>query len=545
MNTKHLPTILRLVSIILVVTFLLISPLRARAQSAPPIPRLEHVNGQYHFLVDGKPFLILGGQAHNSSASNPDDIKPAMDSMVAIHANTIEVPIYWELIEPQPGKFDFHLIDSMIETARSHRLRLVLLWFASWKNGEMTYTPDWLKRDRNQYRRVVGARGEELYILSPLCEAARQADERAFAAVMQHIRSVDEANRTVIMMQVENETGLLGTDRDYAEEATRAFRAAAPGELMTYLDQHRNSLMPALQAAWADSHYRKTGTWTEVFGELAPEAFSAWYVARYVDAVTAAGKQAYPLPMYVNNWLINPGNERAGRWPSGGPTVHVLDIWKAAAPHIDLLAPDIYLPKYGETAAAFTRPDNPLFVPEVMPMSLWAPNVFLTLATFNGIGFSPFGIDDWVKDGKVAEDAVEFEDSYRALAPLLPMIARTQYTGKLHAIAQDVDPAQAIRLGPHGKLAAVVEFPKMYELKGPHGRGMIIELGPDDFVFVGANFRVDLRELEGPPRSAMFLSLEEGTFDGERWVTTRRLNGDEFHLEFPEKAKTLRVRLLE
>jgi len=512
------------------------------AEGTRPIPRLERTGNQYRLLVDGQPFLMLGGQAHNSSASNPQDLEPVWRSLVGIHANTAEVPLYWELIEPEPGKFDFHLVDEILAGARRNGLRLVFLWLASWKNGEMHYTPEWVKRDRGKFRRVVGPRGEELMILSPLCEAARDADARAFAALMQHIRSVDEPDRTAIMMQVENETGLLGTNRDYSEEASRLFRAAVPAELMAYLDRHRDGLSASLQAAWSEASFRKSGTWTEVFGELAPEAFSAWHIAGYVDAVTAAGKQAYPLPMYANVWLINPGNERAGRWPSGGPTEHVLDIWKAAALHIDLLAPDIYLPKYVETCAAYSRPDNPLFVPEVMPQPHFAANVFLTLAQFNGLGFSPFGIDNFVEKGAVTSAAAEFEDSYRVLAPLIPLITRYQYTGKLHAVVQDIDPAQVIRLGK--KLAAVVEFTKPYNPEGPRGRGMIVELAADDFVVVGAGFRADFRELEGPPRDAELLSLEEGTVEGERWVPTRRLNGDELHVTLPEKAHTLRVRLL-
>lgn len=511
-------------------------------ESGKPVPRLERAGAQYRLLVDGKPFLILGGQAHNSSASNPDDLEPVWKSLTAIHANTAEVPIYWELIEPEPGRFDFHLIDAIVAGARKNHLRLVLLWFGSWKNGESHYAAEWVKRDRAKYPRVIGARGEETAILSPLSTASRDADARAFAAVMQHLRSIDEADRTVILMQVENETGFLGADRDYSPEATRLFSGPAPAELMSYLDAHRDGLTAGLKAAWAETNYRKSGTWTEVFGLLGPEVFSAWHVARYVDAVTAAGKQAYPLPMYVNNWLINPGNERAGRWPSGGPTVHVLDIWKAAAPNIDLLAPDIYLPKYLETCLEFTRPDNPLFVPEVMPRPHYAANVFLTLARFNGLGFSPFGIDHFAEDGVVTKNAAEFEDSYRTLTPLLPLIARLQYSGKLHSVVQDIDPAQVIRVG--NKLAAVVRFAQPYDPEGPRGRGMIIEMASDNFVVVGARFEVTFHELEGPPREPQIVFIEEGTFEGERWVPTRRLNGDEFHVSFSEKARILRVRLL-
>jgi Domain of unknown function (DUF5597)/Glycosyl hydrolases family 35 len=517
--------------------------LPARAQGTSPIPHIDHAGNAYRLIVDGHPFLMLGGQAHNSSATNPDDLIPVWNTLEALHANTAEVPIYWELIEPTPGQFDFHTVDQVVAGARKHGLRLVLLWFASWKNGEMHYTPEWVKKDTAKFRRVRGPYGHEMEILSPLCDACRDADARAFAAVMEHIRSIDENARTVIMMQVENETGLLGTDRDYSQEATRQFEGAVPPALKSALDRDRAHLSASMKSVWKSTpDSRQNGTWTDSFGEMAPEAFSAWQVARYVDAVAAAGKKAYPLPMYVNNWLINPGNERAGRWPSGGPTEHVLDIWKAAALHIDLLAPDIYLPDFHGTCLAYARPDNPLFVPETRWSDHYAAYAFMTLAEFNGMGFSPFGIDHLVKKGDVTPQAAELEDTYRVLSPLLPLIAKLQNTGKMHAIVQDENGAQVIRLGD--ELAAVVNFTQPYNLEGPRGRGLILELGPDDFAVAGAGFRVDFRELEGPPREANFLTLEEGTFDGDRWVRERRLNGDELHVRFGEKARILRVRLL-
>jgi hypothetical protein len=525
------------------VTLLVLTAFPAWAQqTVRPIPSLERVGQRYRLLVDGKPFLILGGQAHNSSATNPQDLEPVWRSLTALHANTAEVPLYWELIEPQTGRFDFHLADEILAGARRNHLRLVLLWFASWKNGEMHYTPEWVKRDKATFQRVMGPRGEELEILSPLCEAARDADARAFAALMEHLRQVDEADRTVIMVQVENETGLLGTDRDYSPEATRAFQGPVPAELMTYLARNRNILTLPLRLMWMATNFRSSGSWSEVFGNLAPEVMSAWHIARYVDKVAEAGKQAYPLPMYANDWLINPGNERAGRWPSGGPTEHVLDIWKAAAPHLDLLAPDIYLPKYRQTCATYTRADNPLFVPEAGFVPHNAANAFLTFAAFDGLGFSPFGIDEAVEDGKVTERAAQFEDTYHVLRPLLDLIAAKQGSNKLHAIVQDEDRAQVVWLD--GSLAAVVNFPTPYSPEGPRGGGMIVELAPDDYVVAGAGFRLVFRELTGPPRDAEFLSLEEGSFDGERWSPTRRLNGDELHVTLPEKARILRVRLL-
>jgi hypothetical protein len=498
---------------------------------------------------------MLAGQPHNSSASNPGDFEQVWKSLLAIHANTAELPIYWELIEPERGKFDFHLIDEMILGARRNGLRLVILWFGSWKNGEMHYTPGWIKRNSAWYKRVAGGRGEELDILSPLCEAARDADANAFAAVMHHIKSLDDAEHTVIMMQVENETGLLGTDRDYSDEATRLFRGAVPSELISYLSKNRSNVNASLKVAWEKVSSPASSSWTAVFGDLAPEVFSAWQVARYVDAVAAAGKLVYPLPMYANAWVIEGGMTHAGEWPSGGPCQHVLDIWKAAAPHLDILAPDIdvlapetYDPKFYSLCEQYARPDNPLLIPEIQAMPHLAANIFLALGHFNGLGFSPFGVDDFLENGTgtLTPTADEFEDSFRVLRPLLPLISRSQYTGKLYPIiqgnAQGEDWSFALQLG--NELAASVEFTSPYFRENGRGMGLIIKLAPDDFILAGARFRVNFRELRGLFHEAEILSIEEGTFEGERWLSRRRLNGDEMHAELPQKSKILRVRLI-
>jgi hypothetical protein len=502
------------------------------------LPRLDSKDGQTRLIVDGSPYLILGAQVHNSSNANADDLAKALDAVAGLHANVAEVPVYWEAIEPREGQFDFHNVDQAVEAARKRDLRLVLLWFGTWKNGESHYVPEWVKRDKKRFTRVLGARLEETEIISPLCGAAQQADSRAFAAVMRHIRETDESTRTVIMMQVENEPGLLGTDRDYSGAGTSAFDGSIPPELTAYLDKHRAGLSQGMKSAWAGTDYRTTGSWTSIFGELAPEAFSAWNVARYVDAVAAAGKREYPLPMYVNVWLIE-GVERAGAWPSGGATEHVLDVWKAAAPSIDILAPDIYYPKFYDICAQYRRPDNVLWVPETNFNPYFAGFIYQVFGYFNGLGFSPFGIDD-------AQKGSQFEDVYRVLQPLLPLIAKYQYTGKIHPVlqgtAQGEDWKQSIRVGK--RLAANVDFTIPYNPEQSRGRGMIIELAPDDFLVVGAGFRVVFRELDGPPRDAQLLSIEEGSFAGDTWMPVRRWNGDERHVALPEKSTVLRVRLV-
>src|ERR1700722_3253020 len=110
------------------------------------VPTIIEKNGRHALLVDGKPFLVLGGQANNSSAW-PGMLPQLWTAAEEMHLNTLEVPIYWEQIEPQPGHFDFSLVNLLLSQARQHKVHLVLLWFATWKNGSNHYMPEWMKRD--------------------------------------------------------------------------------------------------------------------------------------------------------------------------------------------------------------------------------------------------------------------------------------------------------------------------------------------------------------------------------------------------------------
>ena len=507
-----------------------------------PIPSIEKTGESTRLIVDGSPYLMLGAQVHNSDTANADDLNKALDVVASWHANTAEVPIYWEAIEPKPGQFDFSSVDLAIQAARKRDLRLVFLWFGTWKNGESHYVPDWVKRDKQTFTRVRGGRGEETEIISPLCRAAMEADSHAFAALLQHVKTVDQAERTVLMMQVENEPGLIGTDRDYSEAANHLFDGPVPKELLGFIESHRQHLSDPMAKIWNKSP--KSGSWKQVFGELAPESFSAWLVSNYVNTVATAGKHEYPLPMYVNVWLIE-GVERPGGWPSGGATVNMLDVWKAAAPAIDILAPDIYYPKFYDVAAQYYRTDNPLFVPETNFNPYFIGFAYTTFGHFNGIGFSPFGIDDVLKGGAGAAIGAGFEDTYRVLRPLLPLISRYQYTGKLHPVLQGLangeDWKESIRVSD--RLAANIEFTAAFDPAKGRASGMIIALAPDDFIVMGTGFDVKFREMEGPLRDAQLISIEEGTFQGDQWIATRRLNGDERHVSLPERSTVLRVRV--
>jgi hypothetical protein len=379
---------------------------------------------------------------------------------------------------------------------------------------------------------------------------------------MHHIRDFDTNDRTVILMQVENEVGLGGTDRDYSPVANRKFAEAVPADVMSYLSDHKETLRPAMHEAWQRNGFKTHGTWTEVLGDMGAEAFSAWAVSRYVDGVAAAGKTEYPLPFYLNVSLMNTGSARAGDWPSGGATAHVIDIWKANAPHIDFIAPDIYRVDFPEMVDIYDRPDNPLLVPETGFSPYYAPYVFTTLAGHNGLGFAPFGVDvkpkQRIDDGystateakdpevKPGQAIASMEENFRVLRPLLPLIASKRYQNSLFPIVLSFYRHESVAIPLGDALSAVVHFdePFVSSTDAHRAGGIIIKLSSDTFVVAGHGFHVDFEELTGSPRNAEYLTVEEGTYNAGKWVREHVLNGDEENTSLPTtRARTLLVRL--
>ena len=190
----------------------------ARAQTDNnPLPHLVTRDGRHALIVDGAPFLILGAQCHNSSAW-PAMLPKVWPAIEHLHANTLEIPVYWEQFEPEPDKFDTSVVDTIIKQAREHHVRLVLLWFGTWKNGSSHYLPSWMKSQPDKYPRIIGKNGRRVDSPSPHAPATLAADIHAFSALMRHLKAVD-TQHTVIMVQVENEPGSWNSVRDFSPEA--------------------------------------------------------------------------------------------------------------------------------------------------------------------------------------------------------------------------------------------------------------------------------------------------------------------------------------
>lgn len=511
---------------------------------ASEMPRVEKTaNGSYRLLVDGHPFLMLGAQVSNSSGW-PAQLEKAWPLYRQVHANTAEIPVYWEVVEPRPGAFDFSSVDTIIQGARENNLHLVLLWFATWKNGQMDYAPQWVKDDPRRFPRMRDRAGDQIKVLSPLAEATRSADAHAFAAFMRHLKDVDAERHTVIMVQVENEPGSLESDRDYSTEANRLFAGQVP-------------------AALVNAMKKKPGTWVEVFGsEEAPEAFAAYYVATYINTVAAAGKAQYPLPMYVNCWLRERKTfERPGdAYPSGGATSNVLDLWKSVTPSIDAIAPDNYVLDYvgyRNILRTYGRPDNPLFVPETVLSALSARYMFYAIGEYHSLSFAPFGIDGAVPAevtaGKGNNPLTALGDNFRLMAPAVEQIADLQQKNAIK-VAVEEDQVTDLLL-PFDRFDAVVTFgtptPGYGGLfgtgtKNRTGRAMVFRLGPDEFLICGFDSLVKFLPKRGQElRRAQFLSAEEGVFVDGTWHPSRTINGDEtfFGIFFPPDGKWVKVKL--
>ncbi len=488
---------------------------------AEDIPHLTRQGTATQLIVDGEPFVMLAGELHNSSASSLEYMEPMWDKLVALNLNTVLATVTWELVEPAEGQFDFSLVEGLLESAREHNLKLVLLWFGSWKNGVSSYIPAWVKKDLVRFPRAQGKDGNNKLVLSLFHPASCKADADAFAALMRYLREVDSDEHTVVMIQVENEVGLMPESRDHSAAAEAAFRSPAPRELIDYLTKHEGSLLSEVNELWASTGYKDTGTWTEVFGESAwtDEVFMAWHMARYIDKVAEAGKAEYALPMYANAWLVQNDKQKPGDYPSGGPVSRVMDIWRAAAPMIDFLAPDIYLPDFKAVCASYVRSGNPLMIPEARQGPEAARNACWAIAEHDAMCFAPFGIEDIDTDHPLV-------GSYDVLRQLMPLITKYQGTAKMAGILQQSVDEEGTTIDI-GEYRANVRYNKQAKGQADMSYGLIVSIGPDEYLIAGNWFQVNFSLATPGPRHAGILQVWEGVYEGGEWIPGRCLNGDE------------------
>ena len=553
-------------------------------------PHLELRHGVKQLIVDGQPFLVLGGELGNSAASSAAWMEPIWPQLAHRNLNTVIASVTWQMIEPEEGRFDFSSVDNCIYGARTNGLHLVFLWFASWKNGQSSYPPDWVKNDPRRFPWAKDGFGNTMNILSTFSDDLGKADAKAFAALMRHIREVDGQNHTVLIMQVENEVGIVGDSRDRCSAANAAFARPVPRALMNYLVQHKATLAPELLELWAANGSKTSGTWEEVFGPgksptykvygpdltddkkniywkqlnwAADEFFMAWRYSTFVNQVAAAGKAEYNIPMYANAWQQQPGCPRPGEYPSGGPVPQVNDIWRCGAPNLDFLSPDLYIPEFDWDCARYTRIGNPLFIPEANTGGSAPGNSLIALIKYNGIGYSPFGIErerpgsrggfggrrreTGTNEAPVTPTAPPpdaFAQTYALLQYLSPVILANQGKGTMAFLKDTTDTnaePESLKLGDY-------TLGIKYGINSEQARGwgwrfggfggesaetnvsplrLVINTGPGAYVFVGGPMTVTFKPNDPSRGKVVLSSTVEAIHRDDHWLPGRWINGDE------------------
>ena len=490
---------------------------------AAEAPRLVQKDGRYALMVDGRPYLVLGGQIHNSSAW-PSELPQVWQSMAALHANTVEAPVYWEQLEPQPGHFDYTNVDQVVEGAGAHNLHVVLLWFGTWTNGNMHYVPDWVTTDTKRFPRVIRPDGEPIDVLSPLSQSTLAADKAAFTALMRHLKQIDGERHTVIAIQVENESGNIGSVRDFSTEANREFSGAVPPDLLA-------------------AAHKQPGTWSQVFGSEADETFQVYHQAKYINEIAAAGKAEFAIPCYINVWVNYPPAELPERqldtpgiaYPSGGAVQKMVGLWRTLAPALDMIGPDIYSDDsrfYRDLMQVYQRPDNPLWIPETGREESFGKLFFYALGQ-GALAFAPFGVDETDRSGLAGDPWKWHSSNFALIGPMSREIAELQFAGKLKTAVEE--PGQTEQeLDFDGWQATVAfGFPQHDGRRAPgtkdaHAVALIAQLGPDKFLVTGMDASVSFH-LQGkkPWMRSQIISAEQGAYENGVWKPLRRWNGDE------------------
>lgn len=486
------------------------------------MPCIRKEEGGFNLYVDEKPFFILGGELHNSSSSSlqymEEEVWPFLQSL---HLNTVLLALAWECVEPKEGEYDFSLLEGLLKQARRQGVHLVLLWFGLWKNGESFYVPGWMRADCRRFFRAEYEGGIRSNTISPFCGEAVLKDQEVFCRLMEYLKGNDQ-ERTVIMVQVENEIGFLKAERDFSSEAEKQYGRKIPDTV--------------------SGLYHVNGNWEEAFGEDAPEYFMAYHYACAVEKIASAGKRVYPLPLYVNAWLEQ-HPDRPGSYPSGGPVAKLMKLWRKAAPSVDMISPDIYLPGFKEVCENYCAPENPLFIPEAVRSPVTAANVLYAFSGLNALGFSPFGIEDICRDhtDKMSQqqlkelniDAQSFYDaeterylarSYQVLEQTVPLMWEYRKKGRLRAFIRQ-SPCEDGCIIP----AADYDIQLDYIQGTANGTGSagFLFLEDDGFYITGCNFSFHVLPKKGGRTSVGIPRYEEGAFIDGKWCRKRILNGDE------------------
>lgn len=551
-----------------------LSTILCAAMMAPCLsaqPRIEHVPNpsiesglsSVRVIANDKPMLIIGGELGNSSASTPEDVKRTFAHLHKMGLNTVLAPVSWELIEPVEGRFDMSSLDVILTEARRNDLKVVLLWFGAWKNSMSCYTPEWFKRDTKRFPRAHTQEGKPVEEASSLSKNILEADKRAFCKIMEHLRDNDAKEQTVIMVQVENEIGMIEVPRDYSADATRMYQSAVPQQLTDYLKKNQKSLHPYLKEKLLPQT-KANATWTQLLGEdiYTEEIFQTWTYATYVEQITKAGRAIYNLPMYVNV-ALNSRDRKPGQYPSGGPLAHLIDLWHCGAPSIDVLGVDIYDKGIKSWLSKYHLSNNPLFVPEIRLEDKDAMYALYAFGHHSAMGFCPFSIEDYplytnAKNNDMSNMDLSQDDQLNAfsaggsnLSPLVasyqllrqaePLILERQGTKDMDAVLLDNEQREAEIITPDGIRLTIKHSyslgwePGAKDAEWPEAACIILRLGKDDYLAIGSGVVITYTDAkagetwkQGDTRIGL-AKCESIKIDNGKMLIKRHLNGDQTH----------------
>ena len=533
--------------------------------------RLEHRDkSTARIVANGKPMLMIGGELGNSSASTQEDVKRTFTHLHKMGLNTVLAPISWELIEPEEGKFDMSSLDVILTEARRNDLKVVLLWFGAWKNSMSCYAPEWFKRDTKRFPRAHTQEGKPVEEASSLSKNVLEADKRAFCKIMEHLREHDAKEQTIIMVQVENEIGMIEVPRDYSGDATRMYQSAVPQQLTDYLKRNQKSLHPYLKEKLLPQT-KANATWTQLFGDdiYTEEIFQTWTYATYVEQIAKAGRAIYNLPMYVNV-ALNSRDRKPGQYPSGGPLAHLIDLWHCGTPSIDVLGVDIYDKGIRSWFEKYHLPNNPLFVPEIRLEDKDAMYALYAFGHHGAMGFCPFSIEDYPLNletskpqnlktdfdlsqddqlnafspshsGKGRGGASPLVASYQLLRQAEPLILERQGTTDMDAVLLDNEQREAEIITPDGVRLTIKHSyslgwePGAKDAEWPEAACIILRLGKEDYLAIGSGVvitytdaKADKTWKQGDTRIGLAKCESVSIIDGKMHIK-RHLNGDQTH----------------
>ncbi len=543
------------------------------SNSYAQIPSLQKVGHSTALMVDGKPFIMYSGELHNSTASSALYMEEnrVWDQLKELNLNAVITTLSWELVEPTEGTFDFTMADLMIAEAEKRDMKLVILWFGTWKNPMMTYAPSWVKKNPKRFPRARNEQGEDMEMLSVYSKNILEADTKAYVALLQHLKETDK-NHTVVMIQLQNEPGLRGTVRDFSADAEKAWKSEVPIMIMDYLKANKGKLQPDLEKLWAAQGNPTSGNWETVFGKsvdnnkaedpvpnMTEHLFTAYGYANYLEQMAKAGKEVYPLPVFTNASVF--GMNTRGRSLGNGCSIpEFFDIYKAAAPSMDIWTPNSYMQQLDWIGQAFSWRGNPILIPE---STLIAARGLYIIGEYDAIAFSPFGIDITPEENITPQVEKEYRllrESYEAMQSMNDLITSKIGTDEMRGIyLYNGREQDSVRIGDYqlkfsprksfdiGALMAPTSggAPRPAQPKGiEQGGALIVQSAPDEFYVVGYGFNADITFVGKKAKFSGYDSIYEGKFENGKFVPRRLLNGDERNVfAGHEHVKVLKVNM--